>query len=37
VRVAGEFELYQDGRGEYRFQLKAGNGWPTSIGIAESE
>jgi hypothetical protein len=26
VRVAGKFELYQDGRGEYRFRLKAGNG-----------
>jgi hypothetical protein len=24
--VAGKFELYQDGRGEYRFRLKAGNG-----------
>jgi uncharacterized protein YegP (UPF0339 family) len=24
--VAGRFELYQDGRGEYRFRLKAGNG-----------
>lgn len=24
--MAGKFELYQDGRGEYRFRLKAGNG-----------
>jgi len=24
--VAGRFELYRDGRGEYRFRLKAGNG-----------
>jgi hypothetical protein len=24
--VAGKFELYKDGRGEYRFRLKAGNG-----------
>jgi hypothetical protein len=24
--VVGKFELYQDGRGEYRFRLKAGNG-----------
>jgi hypothetical protein len=24
--VAGKFELYQDGRGEFRFRLKAGNG-----------
>jgi len=26
VCVAGRFELYRDGRGEYRFRLKAGNG-----------
>jgi len=26
VCVAGRFELYLDGRGEYRFRLKAGNG-----------
>jgi hypothetical protein len=24
--MAGKFELYQDGRDEYRFRLKAGNG-----------
>ena len=24
--MAGKFELYKDGRGEYRFRLKAGNG-----------
>lgn len=24
--MAGKFELYQDGRGEFRFRLKAGNG-----------
>ncbi|MPZ26470.1 MAG: DUF1508 domain-containing protein [Micromonosporaceae bacterium] len=24
--MAGKFELYNDGRGEYRFRLKAGNG-----------
>ena len=24
--MAGRFELYRDGRGEYRFRLKAGNG-----------
>ena len=24
--MAGKFELYSDGRGEYRFRLKAGNG-----------
>ncbi|MBN2736188.1 MAG: YegP family protein [Spirochaetales bacterium] len=24
--MAGKFEVYQDGSGEYRFRLKAGNG-----------
>lgn len=24
--MAGKFELYKDGSGEYRFRLKAGNG-----------
>jgi hypothetical protein len=30
--VAGKFELYQDGRGEYRFRLKAGNGEIIAVG-----
>lgn len=24
--MAGKFELYEDGKGEFRFRLKAGNG-----------
>ena len=30
--MAGKFELYQDGRGEYRFRLKAGNGEIIAVG-----
>jgi len=30
--VAGKFELYQDGKGEYRFRLKAGNGEIIAVG-----
>jgi hypothetical protein len=32
VHVAGKFELYQDGKGEYRFRLKAGNGEIIAVG-----
>ncbi|MFZ7089431.1 YegP family protein [Curtobacterium sp. RRHDQ10] len=31
--MAGKFELYADGRGEYRFRLKAGNG--ETIAVSE--
>ncbi|WP_082473811.1 YegP family protein [Curtobacterium sp. Leaf261] len=31
--MAGKFEIYQDGKGEYRFRLKAGNG--ETIAISE--
>ena len=30
--MAGKFELYQDGKGEYRFRLKAGNGEIIAVG-----
>ena len=30
--MAGKFELYQDGKGEYRFRLKAGNGQTIATG-----
>lgn len=31
--MAGKFELYEDGKGEYRFRLKAGNG--ETIAVSE--
>lgn len=31
--MAGKFEIYQDGKGDYRFRLKAGNG--ETIAISE--
>jgi uncharacterized protein YegP (UPF0339 family) len=32
--MAGEFELYKDGSGKYRFRLKAGNGEVIATGEA---
>lgn len=32
--MAGKFELYKDGKGKYRFRLKAGNGEIIAIGEA---
>lgn len=30
--MAGKFEIYKDGRGEFRFRLKAGNGEVVATG-----
>ncbi len=30
--MAGKFEVYKDGRGEFRFRLKAGNGQVIATG-----
>jgi uncharacterized protein len=34
VAVAGEFELYKDAAGQFRFRLKAGNGEIIAVGEA---
>ncbi len=32
--MAGKFELYKDGSGDFRFRLKAGNGQVIAVGEA---
>lgn len=32
--MAGKFELYKDGKGKYRFRLKASNGEIIAVGEA---